>query len=144
MTLDDIPLFSALRSKLGYLAERQRVIAENVANADTPGYTARDLRPFTLQQAAPATAAATLQAVAPSMTSPMHIAGHAPRPRANSTLTKPRETADSETTLDGNSVVLEEEMMKLSEARMDYDAVIGFYQKSLGLLRLATKRPGSA
>ena len=48
-----------------------------------------------------------------------------------------------ETTLDGNSVSLEEEMLKMSEARMSYDAAIGFYQKSLGLLRLATKRPGS-
>ena len=80
MTLDDIPLFSALRSKLGYLADRQRVIAENVANADTPGYTAQDMRPFSLQSA-PMTAAGTLQAVAPAMTSPMHLAGHTPRAR---------------------------------------------------------------
>jgi flagellar basal-body rod protein FlgB len=142
MTLDDIPLFSALRSKLGYLADRQRVIAENVANASTPGYTPHDLRPFTLQTA-PMTAA-TLQAVAPAMTSPMHLAGQSPRPRAHGAAARPREAGDSETTLDGNSVVLEDEMMKLTEARMDYDAVIGFYQKSLGLLRLATKRPGSA
>ena len=38
MDLGDIPLFAMLKSRLGYLSDRQRVIAENVANADTPGY----------------------------------------------------------------------------------------------------------
>jgi flagellar basal-body rod protein FlgB len=39
-------------------------------------------------------------------------------------------------------VVLEEEMMRMTEARMDFDAAIGFYQKSMNLIRLATRRPG--
>ena len=43
MGVDDIPLFGMLRGRLGWLSERQRVVAENVANADTPGYRARDL-----------------------------------------------------------------------------------------------------
>jgi flagellar basal-body rod protein FlgB len=49
---------------------------------------------------------------------------------------------DSETTLDGNSVVLEEQMLKMGEARMGYDAAVGFYQKSLGMIRMAARRPG--
>jgi flagellar basal-body rod protein FlgB len=49
---------------------------------------------------------------------------------------------DSETTLNGNSVVLEDEMIKMSDARMNYDAAITFYQKSLNILRLAAKPPG--
>ena len=48
MTLDDIPVFAMLRNRLGYLADRQQMIAQNVANSDTPGYTPRDLRPFTV------------------------------------------------------------------------------------------------
>ena len=51
-------------------------------------------------------------------------------------------TPDSETKLDGNQVVLEEQMMKMSEARMNYDAAIGFYQKSMTLLRMAARAPG--
>ena len=51
-------------------------------------------------------------------------------------------TPDSETTLNGNQVVLEEQMVKMSESRSDYDAAIGFYQKSLGLLHLAIRKPG--
>ena len=50
--------------------------------------------------------------------------------------------ADSETTMDGNSVVLEEQMMKMADARMNYDAAIGFYQRSMGLLRMAARKPG--
>ena len=49
---------------------------------------------------------------------------------------------DSETTPDGNSVVVEEQMLKMAESRMAYDAAIGFYQKSLNMLRLAARKPG--
>ena len=40
------------------------------------------------------------------------------------------------------TLVLEEQMLKMSEARSDYEAAIGFYQKSLGLLHLAIRKPG--
>jgi flagellar basal-body rod protein FlgB len=49
---------------------------------------------------------------------------------------------DSETTLSGNRVVLEDQMMKMSQARLDYDTAIGIYQKSLNLLRIASRAPG--
>ena len=50
---------------------------------------------------------------------------------------------DSETTLDGNSVVVEEQMLKMAESRMAYDAAIGFYTKSMQMLRMAAKKPGA-
>jgi len=80
--------------------------------------------------------------VAPQVTSAMHLAGRGPR-SAPRTPFQPVTAEDSETTLNGNGVSLEDEMMKLTEARMNYDAVIGFYQKSLGLLHMAVKKPGS-
>ena len=49
MDIADIPIFAMLRSRMGYLSERQRVIAENVANADTPGYKPHDLKSFSFQ-----------------------------------------------------------------------------------------------
>jgi flagellar basal-body rod protein FlgB len=135
MDLGGVPLFAMLRNRLGYLGERQRVIAENVSNSDTPGYTPTDLKPFTLDVKAPA---ALEMAKVPVTTQP----GHMLPPGARSKTYRTIKTRDSETTLDGNAVVLEEEMMKMSDARMNYDAAIGFYQKSLNLLRLATKAPG--
>ena len=143
MDIADIPLFAMLRSRLGYLSDRQRIIAENVANADTPGYSPRDLKPFSFQVQAAAQAA---QATAPAGPSALAVTqpGHIQPPGAPKTANVKRvKGADSEMTLDGNGVVLEEEMMKLTQARMDYDAAVGFYQKSMDILKLAMRRPGA-
>ena len=137
MDLSDIPLFSMLRGRLGYLNERQKIISENVANADTPNYRPHDLKPFSFEaQVKAAASSAGVQA----MTQPGHM--QAPNARRNLSGSKPIRAADSETTMDGNGVVLEEEMMKMTDARMNYDAAIGFYQKSLGMLRTAIRAPG--
>lgn len=138
MNLADIPLFSMLRGRLSYLSERQRVIAENVANASTPGYAPRDLKPFSFQ----AQMQAQAQVFGPGAMA-VTQAGHMTPPHARAAApATPVKAKDSETTLDGNSVVLEDQMLKMSQARMDYDAAIGFYQKSLNLIRLATRAPG--
>lgn len=139
MNLDAIPLFSMLKSRLGYVGERQRLIAQNVANADTPGYAAVDLKPFKVPASgAPGGAPAMVQA---ERTSAWHLVGTQDA-KAGQDGWKPQESPDSEVTLDGNKVVLEEQMAKMTEARMDYEAAIGFYQKSLDMLRLAARAPG--
>lgn len=134
MDLSGIPLFAMLKSRLGYLSDRQRVISENVSNSDTPGYGARDLKPFSFEAKMKMVATAGVQAA----TQPNHMTA----PAGQTRVIRSRPAHGSETTLDGNSVVLEEEMLKMTEARMNYDAAIGFYQKSLGLLRLAARAPG--
>lgn len=133
MNLNEIPLFAMLKGRLGHLNERQRLISQNVANSDTPGYTPGDLKAFTFEAKVQAAAASTQ-----SVTQPGHMT---PASQRRSPY-KAVKAKDSETTLDGNSVVLEEEMMKMTEARMNYDAAIGFYQKSLALLRTAARAPG--
>jgi len=142
MDITDIPLFQMLRGRMGFLSERQRLIAQNVANAETPGYRPQDLKPFNFDarvQAAQATGAM-------AMTQAGHMQlGGSSSGGVNSVpgmRLKAKKTPDSETTLDGNQVVLEEEMMKMADARMNYDAAIGFYQKSLNLLRMAARAPG--
>ena len=136
MLIDEIPLFGLLKGRLGYLNQRQQLISQNVANADTPGYAARDLKPFSFDAAMKAAHAP--QGGAPARTNPAHLAGTA---RPVKTWTS-NAAPDSETTLDGNSVVLEEQMLKMGEARAAYDAAVGFYQKSLALIRTAARRPG--
>jgi flagellar basal-body rod protein FlgB len=143
MDIGDIPIFAMLRSRLGYLSERQRVIAENVANASTPSFSPHDLKPFNFTaQVQAATAAGAAAGSNVSVTQPGHMQPPGVKQGAAGSF-KSVKTKDSETTLDGNSVVLEEEMMKLTQSRMDYDAAVGFYQKSLDILKMATRRPGS-
>jgi len=139
MDLGDIPLFAMLRSRLGYLSQRQQVIAQNVANADTPGFAAQDLRPFTFSAKSGAQAMSAASGV--TATQPGHMlaaGGRRPTPY------KPVKAESFETTLDGNAVSLEEEMMKMTDARMSYDAAISFYQKSLDMIRLASRAPGKS
>jgi flagellar basal-body rod protein FlgB len=130
----DLPLLGQIRGRLSWLDERQRVIAQNVANADTPGYVGRDLD-------APADFAAAMRqggrGVQMVRTSAMHIAPPGQPARFDSV-----SAPDSETTLDGNAVVVEEQMLKMAESRMAYDAAIGFYQKSMQMLRMAARPPG--
>ena len=45
MNLPDIPLLSMLRERMTWLNSRQDLLSQNVANADTPGYVSRDLKP---------------------------------------------------------------------------------------------------
>ena len=143
MTLDDIPLFSMLRGRLGYLNQRQQVVAQNIANADTPNYTPRDLSGFSfkaqLDKQGPV-GTSSIGGSAPHLLKTTTSAGGAQGPGGQGW--RMQRKPDSETTLDGNQVVLEDQMMKMSEARMDYDAAIGFYQKSLSLIRMAVRPPG--
>ncbi len=145
---DDIPLFAMLKSRMGYLSDRQKVIAQNVANADTPDYQPRDLKAYSFkatpeQQASgqpyrggPVSPTAT-NGVQMMATSASHMA-----PSRPASVWRAPEQADSETTLDGNSVTLEDQMLKMTDARMNYDAAVSFYQKSMAMLKQSTRRPG--
>ena len=137
MGVADISLLSQIKGRLTWLDERQRVVAQNVANSDTPGYVARDLR-------APTDFAAALRdggglRMAQTSAAHMPVGGPNGAPVARFTSEK---TPDSETTLDGNSVVVEEQMLKMAESRMAYDAAIGLYTKSMAMITLAAKVPG--
>ena len=134
MGVADIPLLGQIKGRLGWLDARQRGIAENVANADTPGFVGRDLKQPT-DFAAALRSGGGLQMV---RTNAAHIA-----PAGSPVRFAPTKAPDSETTLDGNSVVVEEQMLKMAESRMAYDAAIGFYQKSMSMIRMAAKRPGA-
>jgi flagellar basal-body rod protein FlgB len=137
MGVADLPLLGQIRGRLTWLDERQRLIAQNVANSDTPGYVGRDLK-------APSDFAAAMQ-TGGGLRMAQTRAGHMPvgGPNGQPAARFISEAApDSETTLDGNAVVVEEQMLKMAESRMAYDAAIGLYQKSMAMLRLAAKPPG--
>jgi len=136
MGIADVPLLGQIKGRLNWLDERQRVVSQNIANASTPGFVARDL-----QQPANADFAAAMRAgggVQMARTNAAHIAPA----QANVARFSSQASPDSETTLDGNSVVLEEQMLKMSESRMAYDAAISLYSKSMSMLRMAAKKPG--
>jgi flagellar basal-body rod protein FlgB len=138
----DLTVFSLMKSRLQMLSARQKVISENVANVSTPGYTPRDIDQGEFSRALERVAGRSQgvggERVQMMVTQTRHLAGPAAGAPAGVSLVK---TPDSETTLDGNSVVVEEQMMKIAETRMEFETMVGLYQKSLGLLRLAARSP---
>jgi len=129
MGISDIPILSMLRTRMQWHQERQHVLAENVANADTPNYRPRDLAPPDFQSA--------LQNVSVKLatTSPGHIAGDG----GGSAFAEGNDS-HFEVRPRGNAVTHEDEMLKLAGNQMDYDAVTSIYTHSLSLIKTAVGR----
>ncbi len=136
MDLNAIPLFAMLKGKMSHTAERQRLISLNVANADVPNYAPRDLKPFTFEQQM--NTLHSTQPVSVAKTSAAHMEIPDSSPSVGGDVNAP----DSEVRLDGNHVVLEEQMVKMNEAQGDYAAAVSFYEQSLSLLKMAATKPG--
>jgi flagellar basal-body rod protein FlgB len=127
MPISDIPIFSMLRTKLHWNQERQRLLAENVANADTPEFKPRDLAPPKFDAGTSAVTPLTLL-----RTSPAHLAssdGAAPFDL--------QPGRDFNIVPTGNAVSLEDEMMKVAANQMDFQAATALYTRGLGLLKTA-------
>ena len=136
MDLADSPFFNLLRTRLGQLSERQQLIAENIANASTPGYRPRDLDTTAFERMLAQQANSNGQ-LAMARTNPMHMGGGGGGGADAKVITRD----DSETTIDGNAVVLEDEMSRASDTRMQFETGLALYQKGLSLLRMAAKLP---
>ena len=120
MPISEIPLFSMLRTRMQWHQERQKVLAENVANADTPNFRTRDLR--ALDFGSQVQAAGQVRVAS---TNPAHITGAA----ANGAFATDRNNK-YDVKPAGNAVNLEDEMMKVASNQMDYQAAISLYSRS--------------
>ena len=137
MSVTDLPLVDALKTKMRWHQARQSVLAENVSNSDTPRYRGRDLKSpdFSALVAAGATHAPQLPVVRVAMTASGHIAGTELSSRDG--FRDQAKKGDFEVRPNGNAVNLEEEMVKSSENQVDFQAVSSLYQKGLDVIRTA-------
>ena len=142
MSLNDIPIMSALVKRMKWLNQNQAVITQNIANADTPGYKPKKIEPQ------------NFSAMVASVTGSKSPTGSPGAGRSGGSLADVQvtdvaslnqgaqsfaETNDTvrETSPTGNAVVLEEEMMKLADNQMQYGLITNLYKKNIGLLRAA-------
>ncbi len=116
-----------------YLQAKQQVIAENIANASTPGYLARDIEKPSFGQEISAAAGLKL-----STTNPKHIstvgikdssAYHVYTPQPSEALT-----------IDGNGVILEQQMNEASKASSEYKRMITIYNKYKSMMQMANTK----
>jgi flagellar basal-body rod protein FlgB len=126
MPISQIPILSMLRTKMQWHQERQQLLSENVANANTPKFQPHDLAPPDPARLQPSAALAMMR------TSDAHLSGSATDSRFQ--LDRHR---DFEVTPVGNSVDLEEEMLKVAANQMDYQAATQLYTRGLDLIKVA-------
>ena len=131
MDLTNVPLLTALRDRMSWLNSRQSLLAQNVANADTPGYAARDLKPMDFEAELDRQNAPAFSGVA--ITDPRHIAAPVSGPMKS----PDGEVTQVDTTSTGNSVSLEEEMIKVADTQSQYQAASNLYAKAVGMMRTA-------
>jgi flagellar basal-body rod protein FlgB len=126
MDLSDVPLFALADRRLAWVDARQSLLAQNIANADTPHWQAHDLKPFAaaLQQA-------SVQLV---RTDPAHLvqAGAGGVPGGGAVV--------AEQSPDGNSVAIDKELVKVADTDAAHELVTSLTKKYLGLVRTAIGR----
>lgn len=125
----DIGLFRLAEQRLAWVGRRQELLAQNVANANTPGYQPRDLPPFAKALASVGPAAALAR------TDPMHIA-------MTSTLQSGQPTRPRERSPDGNGVSMEDQLTKVADTSNTQELVANLYRKYQGMFRTALGRAG--
>ena len=133
MSINDLPVLSALRTRMQWHQERQRVLAENISNSDTPNFKPRDLIEPKFDGPGGSISGA-MGSLAMMRTSASHIAVSGGGGQSFNT---DGGKSGFQTRPAGNAVNLEDQMLKVSANQMDYAAVTSLYTRSLGLLKTA-------
>lgn len=128
MSFGDLPLINILQQKMSWLNDRQTVLSRNIANASTPGYVPSDLKAKDF-----ASAVADAMHEGMTKTHTHHLQGKPPAAASSHLIA----VLDSQASPDGNAVVIEEQMMKVTETQMAYAEASGTYRKTLALWRAA-------
>lgn len=136
--LNDLSLFAMVQKKMDWLTRRQEVLSENIANANTPKYQPRDLKPLDFGKMMADEQPPAVQAVA---TSPMHIV---PPTEDDGKFRTQKEHRPEESKPDGNAVLIEEQMKKIGDVKNAYDLAANLYQKNLSMIKTAIGKNGGS
>ena len=128
MELNGVPLFSLLTNRMSWLSARQSVLAENVSNADTPDYVARDMKPMDFENIL----AGQNGGKGLTLTNARHISI-----RGSSDPFEQEDATGEGGTPSGNVVSIEQEMIKLSDTQIQYQTATNLYQKAVNMFRTA-------
>lgn len=131
----NLTLLQMAKKQMDWAARRQEVLAQNVANADTPKYKAQDVKALDFKEVLSETQKSRVQ---PARTHPMHVS-HPPLVDSIDveTLRQPYEASP-----DGNTVNLDEQMNKVGETRSANELTASLLQKQIAMLRRSIGRGG--
>ncbi len=132
MDLSKISIYSLISRKMAWLTARQNVLAQNIANADTPNFKPRDLTKASFRQ--------VLEGHGQTIKMRQTSAGHLAPVRRSSDFSSSADKSNYESALSGNSVVLEEQLMKVSETQDAYRLATNLYRKHVSMMKMAIGR----
>jgi flagellar basal-body rod protein FlgB len=125
-------LFQLISARMTWLSQRQVVLNQNIANADTPDYRPKDLRAADFSRLVDGFAGRPGR-LAMAQTDRTHLDG---APVARLGPGREQRTA-YEVAPDGNAVVLEEQTAKAAQTALDFQLTSNLYRKYLGMVRIA-------
>ena len=134
MDMSELSIVNLTRNKLNYLSERQKVIATNVANVNTPGYIAKDVEE---PDFASMVKASQSQQMKMTVTNPKHMMT-APAQGGMYKVYTPK--PDTALTIDGNGVNIEDQLNEASKVKGEHEKVLTIYNKYKSLLKTATTK----
>lgn len=129
MNLANLSVFGLAQKNMEYLSAREKVIAGNIANASTPGYLPKDITK-------PEFSKHVVANLPMNTTNPKHLTGNSFK-KEMQIYTPP---VDSALTIDGNGVILEEQMNEASKTSSEYKKMITIYNKYKTLLQIANTK----
>jgi flagellar basal-body rod protein FlgB len=135
MDLDKFTLLNMAKQRMAWSARRQEVIAKNIANADTPLYKAGDIKGLTFKRELEG-----IGPLVPASTSKGHMTA---APMEAPHLREYKDFNPYEVSPSGNSVVLEDQGLKMSDTKGAFDLAANLYQKQVKMMRNAVSGRGS-
>lgn len=135
MQIADIPLLGMLRERMSWLNARQDTLSQNVANADSPGYLARDLKPMNFEDMMKRVNGDGSSGL--TTTNAMYINISPSQTDGFTGVDSP----DTEASVTGNTVSLEAEMIKVSDTQAQFQAATNLYGKAISMMRTAIGNP---
>lgn len=133
MDIGGLTIFKMMTAKMDWLERRQSVLAQNIANADTPGYVPKDLEKLDFKRKFRNEAFRLHLAV----TNPNHIQSKIQQ-TSFSDVKEAKHTYETSPT--GNSVILEEQLVKVADNASAHQLATSLYRKNLNLFRIALGR----
>ncbi len=132
MPTQNLGLMKALNAKMAYLNHRQSIIAQNIANADTPNYKARDLTKMDFGNVLKELDSKGKMQVRIDSTNGMHMSGSGGLRDAKA---KEQKEGLYEVSPTGNAVIMEQQLIKSNEVVIDYNLMSGLYKKQMSMMR---------
>jgi len=143
MDFSQIPLFQAITKKMGWLGQRQQVLARNIANVNTPGFKPKDIKApnfdALMRGKETGNRPQSRGAVPLVATHPAHFSASPledPIAEQEFDVSMP----DAPNRPNGNAVVLETELMKVGKTAMDYQLTTNIYRKYVSMFQTALGR----